>query len=134
MGFRSIRCTCLNPVGIFEEGGVRGPFSTYVATTSLVEFVCFRVPSGIAYVILAVVRDCRAKPVSAFPVTIKSTFSLGWLPLTADVYAYTFLLSGRLRSQIPEFHALPVIQQLGDVLTRISSLPELDGHLDSTFF
>jgi hypothetical protein len=134
MGFRSIRCTCLNPVGISKGGGVRGPFPTYVATTSLVEFVCFRVPSGIAYVILAVVRDCRAKPVSAFPVAIKSPFSLGWLPLTADVYAYTFLPSGRLPSQIPEFHALPVIQQLEDVLTRISSLPELDGHLDSTFF
>jgi hypothetical protein len=85
-------------------------------------------------VILAVVRDCRAKPVSAFPVAIKSTFSLGWLPLTAGVYAYTFLPSGRLRSQVPEFHALPVVQQLEDVLTRISSLPELDGHLDSTFF
>jgi hypothetical protein len=85
-------------------------------------------------VILAVVRDCRAKPVSAFPVAIKSPFSLGWLPLTADVYAYTFLPSGRLPSQIPEFHALPVILQLEDVLTRISSLPELDGHLDSTFF
>jgi hypothetical protein len=39
-----------------------------------------------------------------------------------------------LPSQIPEFHALPVILQLEDVLTRISSLPELDGHLDSTFF
>jgi hypothetical protein len=47
---------------------------------------------------------------------------------------FLFLPSGRLRSQVPEFHALPVIQQVEDVLTRISSVPELDAHLDSTFF
>jgi hypothetical protein len=134
MGFRSIRCTCLNPVGISKGAGSEVLSPPALRPLHFVEFVCFRVPSGIAYVILAVVRDCRAKPVSAFPVAIKSPFSLGWLPLTADVYAYTFLPSGRLPSQIPEFHALPVIQQLEDVLTRISSLPELDGNLDSTFF
>ena len=92
MGFRSIRCTCLNPVGISKRAGSEFLSPSGLRPLQLVEFVCFRVRSGIVYVILAVVRDCRAKPVSAFPVAIKSTFSLGRLPPTASVFAYTFLL------------------------------------------